>query len=728
MDAQAYRRGAIATPHYLATLAGAQVLGAGGNAVDAILAANLALGVVAPYYCGYGGDLLAMVWDGALHAYRSTGRSPAAATPHLVRERTGASEMPVVGPHTVTVPGAVAGWFDLVERFGTRSFGELAARARVLAEDGFVLTRAGAFRLAGSTAIPGALGVDDRALRSTYTSVRPGDAVVQPALARTIATLAADGPAAYYRGPIGDAICTTIAAHGGVMTGDDLAAHHSEIVEPMHAGFAGADIYEMPPPTQGVTALEMLRMADALGLGHDGVDRLHLQIEIAKLALADRDAFVTDPAHMTIDPAELLADDFVASRAAAVDRRQARPLEPRPMADGGTAYLCCADGDGMCVSLIQSNFTAIGSGVHVAEWGINLHNRGASFSLDAAHCNVLAPSKLPMHTLIPAMVLRSGRPAYVFGTMGGHVQAQIHLQVLTRLLHDGDDPQRAVSAPRFAVDPASGTVSLESRFDAGFVEDLVGRGHAVRSIARVRRRRGSCPRDPASRHGLGGRLGSTRRERDRGHVNGTTPPNAPQHVPPNAARVLTVPNVLSLLRLLCAPVFLWLLFGVDHPAVAAWLLAGLGASDWVDGYIARHFDQGSELGKVLDPTADRVLLITGAVALLFEAVPAQVHVFVALVLARETVVAAVTLALAAAGARRIDVLWVGKAGTLAIMFSLPAFVLGGYTRGGWHALLEVIGWGFGVAGLALGFYAAARYVPAARVALREGRAAAVQPR
>ena len=484
---QAYRRGAIATPHYLATLAGAEVLSAGGNAVDAILAANLALGVVAPYYCGYGGDLLAMVWDGALHAYRSTGRSPAAASADLVRAelaggRTGVGEMPVVGAHTITVPGAVAGWFELIERFGTRTFGDLARRALVLASDGFVLTRAGAFRLAGSTAIPGALGVDDTALRACYPDVREGGLVVQPALARTIAALADGGPDAYYRGPIGAAIAATIAAHGGVMTADDLAAHRAEWVEPLHAPFTDAEVYEMPPPTQGVTALEMLRLAEAVGIPDDGVERLHLQIEISKLALADREAFVTDPAHMSVDPLDLIADDFIARRARAIDRTRARPIAPRSMADGGTAYLCCTDGDGMCVSLIQSNFTAIGSGVHVAEWGINLHNRGASFSLDPTHCNVLAPSKLPMHTLIPAMVMRDGRPAFVYGTMGGHTQAQIHLQVLTRLLRDGDDPARAIDAPRFAVDPASGVVGIEARVPGAWVDELERRGHAVRPM------------------------------------------------------------------------------------------------------------------------------------------------------------------------------------------------------------------------------------------------------
>ncbi len=196
-------------------------------------------------------------------------------------------------------------------------------------------------------------------------------------------------------------------------------------------------------------------------------------------------------------------------------------------------------------------------------------------------------------------------------------------------------------------------------------------------------------------------------------------PPAPisQHV------VLTIPNAISAVRLLCVPLFLWLLWGADHPAVAAWLLAGLGASDWIDGWIARHFAQGSELGKVLDPTADRALLIAGAVALLREDVPGAVTAVVVIVLARETLIAVVTLALAAAGARRIDVIWAGKAGTLAIMFSLPMYLLAVHVGGGWHTLLEVGGWGFGLSGLALGWFAALRYVPQARRALAEGRTA-----
>lgn len=486
VHARSFTRGVVATPHYLASAAGHDVLAAGGNAVDAIVAANLTLGVVAPYYCGYGGDLLAIVWDGAIHGYRSTGRSPAAATPAGVRADVragGNADMPVFGPHTVTVPGAVRGWFDLLERFGTRSFADLARRAIEIAEGGFVLTRPGAFRIAGSVAMIRAMypaGVD--ALAAVYGGASDGDRLRLPALARTIRALAADGPDVYYAGPIGAAITETLRAHGSPMTNADFAAHAPAWVDPLFAMFAAHTIAELPPPTQGITALELLRLADTSELPAGGVARDHLLVEIAKLGLVDRDRYVTDPDHMTIDPEVLLTEQHLATRRAELDRDRARPLEPRRSPDGGTAYLCAADADGLCVSLIQSNFSAIGSGVHVAEWGINLQNRGASFSLEPDHVNVLAGAKLPMHTLIPALVLRDGRPTHVFGTMGGHAQAQVHLQVLTRLLVDGDDAQSAIDAPRWSVDPATAVLNAESRFGSAWAEAMSGRGHEVRTI------------------------------------------------------------------------------------------------------------------------------------------------------------------------------------------------------------------------------------------------------
>jgi gamma-glutamyltranspeptidase/glutathione hydrolase len=483
-EARAYPRGAVASPHYLATAAGLATLASGGNAVDAALSTNLVLGVVAPYLCGYGGDVLAIVWDGALHGYIGAGRAPVAASIDGVRARTDARHgvndaMPTLGAHAVTVPGAPRGWFDLLDRFGSRSFGDLAAPARRLAEQGFPLTKRGSQMFGGCRAGYDHFGLPD--FGRAYPQTDPGDWIRQPALARTIRVLAEDGPDAYYKGPIADAIAARLAAAGAFMTADDIAAHEGSWVDPLRAHFADLEVAELPPPTQGVTALEALRIVDGLELPATGVAREHVLIEAMKRAIVDRNAYVGDPDTMPVPANALIADDWIARRRATIDRERAAAPTPDPGADGGTAYMCTADADGLLVSLIQTNFHAAGSGVRVDEWGINLQNRGSSFRLDDTHPNGLAGGKLPMHTLIPALALHDGRPTLVFGAMGGHTQAQIHLQLLTHRCHDGDEPQACISAPRWAVDPEDWHVNLETRFDDEIVTGLRARGHEVRT-------------------------------------------------------------------------------------------------------------------------------------------------------------------------------------------------------------------------------------------------------
>ena len=481
MAARRYPRGGVASPHYLASAAGLAALARGGNAVDAAVAANLALGVVAPYLCGYGGDLFAIVWDGELHGYLGSGRSPRAATVEDVRDRAASDTMPVLGPHAVTVPGGVAGWFDLLERWGTRSFGELAEPALAYARDGFELTPTGALYLAGSVS----LYQEFPALRSTYEGLEAGDVLRQPALARTIETLAADGPEAYYRGPIAGAIAETHQTHGGLLAADDLAAHRGQWTAPLRAAYRDVEIAELPPPTQGVTALEALRILDGFPLPADGPDRHHLLIEATKLALQDRDEYVSDPAAMTVPPAEMLTDAWTTERRARIDPARAVMPEPGAAHVGGTAYLCAADADDLLVSLIQSNFLSFGSGVHVEEWGINLNNRGSSFTLDPAMVNALAPAKLPMHTLIPAMAMRDGDPWCAFGSMGGDSQAQIHVQLLAHLVDDGVDPQDALDGPRWCVQPATWALRAERAFAPEWFDALRARGHDPQRAPRV---------------------------------------------------------------------------------------------------------------------------------------------------------------------------------------------------------------------------------------------------
>ncbi len=468
----------LATPHYLASAAGAAVLARGGNAIDAIVGANLALGVVAPYYCGYGGDLFAIVWDGELHGYLGSGRSPGAATIAGVRDALAGTPL-LIGPHSVTVPGAVAGWFDLLERWGTMSFGDLASDAIRYARGGIRVTPLGAAAAQGFTRFYR----DFPEWQAVYGGLEVGTSLRQAPLARLIELLAADGPDAYHRGPVADDIVATLSRYGGFMAGTDLAAHAGEWCDPLRAAYRDVEIAQLPPPTQGAAVLEIMRILDGFDLAAmSPVDRTHVVIEAVKIGLRDRDDHLTDPAAMTIDPGALFGDDWVARRRDAIDLGRATVPEPGHPQRGGTAYLCAADGDGLLVSLIQSNFLSFGSGVHVPEWGINLNNRGSSFALDPERVNALAPGKRPMHTLIPAMVLRDGTPSLVFGSMGGDAQAQVHAQVLSAIVDDGADPQAAISAPRWRVEPFDWRVRAEASIDANVCDGLVARGHDLVAV------------------------------------------------------------------------------------------------------------------------------------------------------------------------------------------------------------------------------------------------------
>jgi gamma-glutamyltranspeptidase/glutathione hydrolase len=475
-EALRYPEACVASPHHLASQVGLDVLASGGNALDAAIATNLTLGVVLPYLCGYGGDVFALVWKEELFAYNGSGRAPASATVEAVRTAAGSGRMPMFGPLSVTVPGAVAGWFDLLERFGTRSFQELAAPAVGYARTGFVLS---------APAMQSIERARDRfawsdSWQAVYGSAREGDMLRQPDLSRTIERVAEGGAEAYYRGPIAEAIAGRIRSLGGLMDPQDLASHRGDWISPLSTRYRDVEVFELPPNTQGVAALEALNILQALGpLPPEGPDRQHSMLEAMKLSLADRNEHVTDAAAMRLSPDRLAAPSWAAERASFIDPgRAAQPAPVRP-AMGGTAYLCAADANGMLVSLIQSNYMGFGSGVTVPDWGINLQNRGAFFSLDPSHVNVVAPRKRTLHTLIPAMAFRRGRPWMAFGAMGGDGQAQTHLQLLARIVDDGEDVQRAIHAPRWVVSPADWSVTAESRFDPGLLDELRRRGHRL---------------------------------------------------------------------------------------------------------------------------------------------------------------------------------------------------------------------------------------------------------
>lgn len=476
-EAHRFATACLATPHYLATNAGAAVLRRGGNAMDAAICANLVLGVVAPYTCGIGGDCFAIVWDGALHGYNGSGRAPATATPEAVRERAGRSApepgVPRHGPIPVTVPGAVDAWFALLDRFGGRPFAELAEPAIAYAAGGFPLTAAGAGRIGAGRPAGRGWGEWD----AIYGSAVPGTRLVQPGLARTLETVAAGGPGAFYRGEIGAAVAAHVQALGGLLDAGDLAAHRGDWVQPLVGRYRDLAVAELPPNSQGSAALLALHLLDRAGpLPPAGAEREHRLILAASAALAERDTHLTDPDHMRLPPGALADPD----RADAAATAGVAGSGGAPRGGGGdTAYLCAVDGSGLCVSLIQSNYNGFGSGVTVPGWGVNLHNRGAYFSLDPGHVNVIAPGKRTLHTLMPALARRGDRPWLVFGAMGADGQLQTQVQLLARLLDDGADPAEALAAPRWVVDPGDFSVRIESRFPAAVVDGLRQRGHGL---------------------------------------------------------------------------------------------------------------------------------------------------------------------------------------------------------------------------------------------------------
>jgi gamma-glutamyltranspeptidase / glutathione hydrolase len=500
----------VVSPHHLATEAGRQVLADGGNAVDAVVATGLALAVATPYHCGLGGDLVAQVWDGAPAGVLSAGAAPAGATPTAIRramEDSGAATgaepgtggMPGRGALCVTVPGAVAGWFHLLQRWGTRSFAAVVAPALALARDGIEVSGHGA-----ALARDGLAAFDHAApLVAAFGGMRAPGRFRQPALAATLQRLADEGPDGFYRGELAERIVAALTAGGSTMTTDDLAAHAVEEVAPLRGRFRDLEVLQLPPPTQGVTALTALGVLEALGPApNDPALDVHLQVEAVRAAMADRQEHLGDPADTHATVPALLDAARLRELAASIDPDRAAGWPPARSTPGGTAYLCAADADGLAVSLSQSNFRGFGSGVMVDGAGFALHNRGAHFTLDDGPGRI-GPGRRARHTLIPAMALRDGAPWLLLGTMGGDAQPQIHVQLLTRLLDQRLDLDATLDAPRFVVDVADGSVSLEERTDTVIVEGLRARGHRVRSLPDRTAATGHAHLLAMGAHGLG---------------------------------------------------------------------------------------------------------------------------------------------------------------------------------------------------------------------------------
>lgn len=490
-----------ATSHPLATQVALDVMKAGGSAVDAAIAANAALGLMEPTGNGIGGDLFAIVWDPAtrrLHGYNGSGRSPQGLAIEEFRRR-GLDAIPARGPLPVSVPGAVDGWFALHGRFGRLPMAELLAPTIRYARQGHPVHEVIAHYWARSVPVlsewPGFVEqftIDGRAPAK-------GETWRNPNLADTLEKIAEGGRDAFYKGEIARTIDAYFREHGGFLRYEDLAAHEGNWVDPVSTSYRGYELWELPPSGQGIAALQILNLLEPYDLGAYGFgspEHVHLFVEAKKLAFADRARWYADPDFHPVPVERLISKEYAAERGALISMyraaRQVQPGTPRQLDEGDTIYLTTADADGMMVSLIQSNYRGMGSGMAPPGLGFILQNRGEQFVLgDPDHPNAYAPGKRPFHTIIPAFVTKDGEPWLSYGVMGGAMQPQGHVQILINMIDFGMNLQEAGDAPRIHHDGSAepvgdnapmadgGRIELESGFPYETVRELMRRGHRV---------------------------------------------------------------------------------------------------------------------------------------------------------------------------------------------------------------------------------------------------------
>ena len=496
------RHGAVVAPHYLATEAGLSILRAGGSAVDAAIATNAVLAVVVPSNCGIGGDAFWLVWEAATgreYALNGSGRAPASADAAALRDK-GMDALPLRGPLTITVPGAVRSWGDAHKRFGRLSRADILAPAIELARNGFpawtgLIGSIERMSVMVERAIGSGSGFE-RVFRPRGRPWREGELIRLPALATTLEGLATAGFDDFYEGDVGERQARGLAAAGCGITWSDLRAHTSTWGDPIATEYRGVRVTTHPPNSSGIIALELLNVLeqfkppDPTAWGPSGMtdaEWIHTGVEASKLVMADRDAYLTDPEFVDVPVDRLLSKDHAAELAGRIRRdHAAQPPAATVPKGGGTIYLATVDGDGNAVSLIESNYMGFGSGVVDPETGIHYQNRGSYFGIDSDHPNVLAPGKRTLHTLLPAMLFRPGEaaPWVVTGQMGGDAQPQILAQVVSALVDGRADLASAIAAPRWFVEPPEHfappvDVRAEPRFAPGVIEALTEKGHPV---------------------------------------------------------------------------------------------------------------------------------------------------------------------------------------------------------------------------------------------------------
>ncbi|NOT40945.1 MAG: gamma-glutamyltransferase [Alphaproteobacteria bacterium] len=500
------QHGMAATAQPLATQVAIDILKKGGSAMDAAIAANAALGLMEPVGCGIGGDLFAIVWDPKtkkLYGYNGSGRSPKGRSLDDLKKKLGERKtMPSHGSLTVTVPGAVDGWFALHQRFGKLPMDQVLAPATQYAREGFPVSQLVAFywgrNFRGFERMAKDIEEIDNAKRTYLINGQPpreGQVFKNPDLARTYDLLAKGGSDAYYKGAIARTMDAYFRRIGGDLRYEDFAAHTGNFVNPVGVNYRGYDVYELPPNTQGVAALQMLKMLEAYDLkkmGRGSADALHLMVEAKRLAFEDLGKFYADPATYDMPVAELISDTYAKHRRALIDMDRVNPNVPPgeiKLRQGDTTYLTTADKDGMMVSLIQSNYRGMGSGLVADGLGFMFQDRGELFALEPGHPNVYAPGKRPFQTIIPAFVMKDGKPWMSYGVMGGDLQPQGHVQILVNMIDFGLNVQEAGDAARFRHEGSEdwsrkdslgvGELMLETGIGTDVRTELERRGHKL---------------------------------------------------------------------------------------------------------------------------------------------------------------------------------------------------------------------------------------------------------
>ena len=471
----------VSTSQPLAAQAGVQMLAAGGNAVDAILATAITLSLVEPVSNGIGSDAYAIVWDGRqLHGLNASGRSPAAWSLDYF---AGQKAMPVRGWNTVSVPGCVSAWVELHGKFGRLPFEKLFERAIQYGRDGFLVSPTIARQWEKQVPeLKGQPGFAD-AFMPQGRAPRPGERFTWKAHAEVLEQIARTRGEAFYRGAISEKIEAHARKHAAAMRASDFGAHKSDWVTPLQTDYRGYTLHELPPNGQGIVALVALGILehfDVRSLAVDGADSVHLQIEAIKLAFADAWRYVGDLDYMDVRPQQLLDKSYLRSRSKLIDMKRAQSFGHGTPPKGGTVYLTAADASGMMVSYIQSNYLGFGSGVVVD--GVSLQNRAATFVLQSGHPNCVGPKKRPYQTIIPGFVTREGVPVMSFGVMGGTMQPQGHAQILVRIADYGQSPQAACDGPRFRFVQGMDVSIEEGGFAPAVVEELQRRGHRIVTI------------------------------------------------------------------------------------------------------------------------------------------------------------------------------------------------------------------------------------------------------